>query len=176
MFLISDGGTVFVMHLQGNHQNQFVVRIIFIDFCIIRRNIDIFVLKYIFFSNSMGLVSLTTYMRALRWVQDGALLIANCLRDVRFLVAAVSMKRPIVGQLARACNAIPVERPQDMATLVMCHRRAQSPASLCFAHMMFPMSSTGRWDSDTGRQGGDRAGKQVHDRVQRRRFDHHQGM
>jgi len=46
---------------------------------------------------------------------DGALLMAHCLRAVSFIVAAVSMRRPIVGHLARACNAIPVERPQDVA-------------------------------------------------------------
>jgi len=40
---------------------------------------------------------------------------AHCLRAVSFIVAAVSMRRPIVGHLARACNAIPVERPQDVA-------------------------------------------------------------
>jgi hypothetical protein len=50
--------------------------------------------------------------------QDGALLMAHCVREVSFLVAAVSMKRFLVGDLARACRAIPVERPQDVASLV----------------------------------------------------------
>lgn len=48
---------------------------------------------------------------------DGALLMAHCVREVSFLVAAVSMKRFLVGDLARACRAIPVERPQDVASL-----------------------------------------------------------
>jgi len=43
---------------------------------------------------------------------------AHCVREVSFLVAAVSMKRFLVGDLARACRAIPVERPQDVASLV----------------------------------------------------------
>jgi glycerol-3-phosphate O-acyltransferase/dihydroxyacetone phosphate acyltransferase len=47
---------------------------------------------------------------------DGALLMAHCLRQVSFLVAAVSMKRFLVGDLARAARAIPVERPQDLAS------------------------------------------------------------
>lgn len=36
-------------------------------------------------------------------------------RQVRFLTAAKSMRRPFVGLLARSMNSIPVERPQDLA-------------------------------------------------------------
>jgi glycerol-3-phosphate O-acyltransferase/dihydroxyacetone phosphate acyltransferase len=46
---------------------------------------------------------------------DGALLMAHCVRQVSFLVAAASMRRPLIGDLARACRSIPVERPQDVA-------------------------------------------------------------
>mmetsp|Transcript_16131 Transcript_16131/g.50709 ORF Transcript_16131/g.50709 Transcript_16131/m.50709 type:complete len:576 (+) Transcript_16131:92-1819(+) len=37
-------------------------------------------------------------------------------RPVRFLCAAKSMRRPLIGRLARAARAIGVERPQDLAT------------------------------------------------------------
>jgi 1-acyl-sn-glycerol-3-phosphate acyltransferase len=43
---------------------------------------------------------------------------AHCVRQVSFLVAAASMRRPLIGDLARACRSIPVERPQDVAVTV----------------------------------------------------------
>ena len=36
-------------------------------------------------------------------------------RDVKFLVAAKSVKKPIVGTFCRMLESIPVERPQDLA-------------------------------------------------------------
>lgn len=47
---------------------------------------------------------------------DGLLLLTMCQRPISFLMAAVSMRRPVVGFLARSCHCIPVERPQDTAT------------------------------------------------------------
>lgn len=46
---------------------------------------------------------------------DPLMLSSNTSRPVRFLCAAKSMKRPIVGNLARSVKAISVERPQDLA-------------------------------------------------------------
>eukprot|EP01066_Platyproteum_vivax_P006956 Platyproteum_vivax@DN2596_c0_g1_i1.p1 len=46
---------------------------------------------------------------------DAMMLISKLPRQVSFLIAASSMKRPIVGDLAHFLNCIPVERPQDMA-------------------------------------------------------------
>jgi len=46
---------------------------------------------------------------------DPMMLIAAIDRVVRFLIAAKSLKRPIVGALARGARAIGVERPQDIA-------------------------------------------------------------
>ncbi len=39
-------------------------------------------------------------------------------RTVAFLIAAKSMRQPIIGDLARAQRSIPVERPQDLAQAV----------------------------------------------------------
>ncbi|KAL6066355.1 Glycerol-3-phosphate/dihydroxyacetone phosphate acyltransferase [Balamuthia mandrillaris] len=47
---------------------------------------------------------------------DGCLLISACKsRRIRFLIAAKSMRRKVVGFFAGAAEAIPVERPQDIA-------------------------------------------------------------
>jgi len=46
---------------------------------------------------------------------DGCVLFSVAQRDARFMVAAKSMRRPIIGQLFQAGNAIPVERAQDQA-------------------------------------------------------------
>jgi glycerol-3-phosphate O-acyltransferase / dihydroxyacetone phosphate acyltransferase len=37
-------------------------------------------------------------------------------REVSYLIAAASLRRPMVGRVARALNAIGVERPQDIAS------------------------------------------------------------
>eukprot|EP00927_Polykrikos_kofoidii_P017338 TRINITY_DN1788_c0_g1_i1.p1 TRINITY_DN1788_c0_g1~~TRINITY_DN1788_c0_g1_i1.p1 ORF type:complete len:567 (-),score=85.79 TRINITY_DN1788_c0_g1_i1:31-1731(-) len=46
---------------------------------------------------------------------DPMMLISFLGRSVRFLIAAKSLRRPIIGHLARASNAIGVERAQDLA-------------------------------------------------------------
>jgi len=43
----------------------------------------------------------------------------SCGREVGFLIAAVSLKRKMVGFFAKAMNSIPVTRPQDLATKVL---------------------------------------------------------
>ncbi|CAG8436451.1 3838_t:CDS:10 [Diversispora eburnea] len=48
---------------------------------------------------------------------DPLILMKNCQRKVSFLIAEKSMKRKYVGAMARALNAIPVTRPQDLAKL-----------------------------------------------------------
>jgi len=44
---------------------------------------------------------------------DGVLLLTNCRREIAFMIAEKSWKRPMVGFLARAFRCIPVSRPQD---------------------------------------------------------------
>lgn len=39
-------------------------------------------------------------------------------REVRFLIAAKSLKRVVVGFFARLLRSIPVSRPQDLASKV----------------------------------------------------------
>merc|ERR1740123_2289034 len=46
---------------------------------------------------------------------DGAILLTNCSRQVSFMIAEKSWRRPVVGFLARAFRCIPVARPQDSA-------------------------------------------------------------
>jgi len=46
---------------------------------------------------------------------DGCILYSTIKRDVRFMVAAKSMRRPVIGDMFRASKAIPVERAQDLA-------------------------------------------------------------
>lgn len=46
---------------------------------------------------------------------DPLMLIANVNRVVRFLIAAKSLKRAVVGRFARSFQAIGVDRPQDLA-------------------------------------------------------------
>lgn len=48
---------------------------------------------------------------------DGNILLATAPRDVRFMVAGKSMRRPVLKQLFEASRAIPVERAQDLAKL-----------------------------------------------------------
>jgi hypothetical protein len=48
---------------------------------------------------------------------DGCVLYSVAQRDVRFMVAAKSMRRPLIGQLFQGGKAIPVERAQDKAIL-----------------------------------------------------------
>ena len=36
-------------------------------------------------------------------------------REVSFIMAAKSVRRPIIGDLAKLINVVPVERPQDLA-------------------------------------------------------------
>mmetsp|Transcript_13221 Transcript_13221/g.22429 ORF Transcript_13221/g.22429 Transcript_13221/m.22429 type:complete len:108 (+) Transcript_13221:416-739(+) len=48
---------------------------------------------------------------------DGIILLTNATRDVRFMVAATSMRRPLIGSLFRMGKSIPVERAQDLAFL-----------------------------------------------------------
>lgn len=43
------------------------------------------------------------------------MLIATCPREISFIIAAKSYRRPIIGHIARAIGAIPVERAQDIA-------------------------------------------------------------
>lgn len=47
---------------------------------------------------------------------DGAVIVTTNPRNVGFLVAEKSMKKPLIGDFARACGSIPVARPQDKAT------------------------------------------------------------
>ena len=44
---------------------------------------------------------------------DGLMLFTMCPRDVRFLIAEKSTKRPIIGFFSRCLRAIPVKRRQD---------------------------------------------------------------
>lgn len=46
---------------------------------------------------------------------DGLLLARTCKREVRFIVANKSYKRPVVGDVMRILKGIPVERAQDLA-------------------------------------------------------------
>ncbi|CAK0847133.1 unnamed protein product, partial [Prorocentrum cordatum] len=46
---------------------------------------------------------------------DAVFLLTTCHREINFMIARKSWDRPVVGHLARAFNAIPVSRPQDMA-------------------------------------------------------------
>jgi len=46
---------------------------------------------------------------------DGVILLTNCHREISFMIAEKSYKRPFVGFLARAFHCIPVSRPQDIA-------------------------------------------------------------
>jgi glycerol-3-phosphate O-acyltransferase/dihydroxyacetone phosphate acyltransferase len=46
---------------------------------------------------------------------DPMMLLMFIPRVVRFLIAAKSLKRPIIGDLARAARAVGVDRPQDLA-------------------------------------------------------------
>lgn len=41
------------------------------------------------------------------------MIMANCDRHISFTMAASSYNKPVVGQLARALNVIPVYRPED---------------------------------------------------------------
>lgn len=45
---------------------------------------------------------------------DAAMLIAIFPRQIRFLMAEASFKRPIIGRLAQSAGCIPVQRPQDL--------------------------------------------------------------
>lgn len=44
---------------------------------------------------------------------DGVVLLTNCSREISFMIAEKSFKRPVVGFLAKAFGCIPVSRPQD---------------------------------------------------------------
>jgi len=44
---------------------------------------------------------------------DGVILLTNCNREISFMIAEKSFKRPFVGFLAKAFQCIPVSRPQD---------------------------------------------------------------
>lgn len=46
---------------------------------------------------------------------DAAVMLVTTPRQLGFLVAAVSFKKAIIGDFARAAGGIPVSRPQDMA-------------------------------------------------------------
>jgi glycerol-3-phosphate O-acyltransferase/dihydroxyacetone phosphate acyltransferase len=46
---------------------------------------------------------------------DGAVVMVTCPRQIGFLIAEKSYKKRIIGDLAKAANAIPVTRPQDLA-------------------------------------------------------------
>ena len=48
-------------------------------------------------------------------MMDGNILFISAARDVRFLVAGKSMRRPVLKQMFEAADAIPVERAQDLA-------------------------------------------------------------
>lgn len=48
---------------------------------------------------------------------DPMILIETCQRKVRFLTAAVSMRKWYIGLFGRLLNSIPVERPMDLAIL-----------------------------------------------------------
>jgi glycerol-3-phosphate O-acyltransferase/dihydroxyacetone phosphate acyltransferase len=43
------------------------------------------------------------------------MLMAQIDREVNFIMAAASVRRPIIGHFGRSMNVIPVERPQDLA-------------------------------------------------------------
>lgn len=45
---------------------------------------------------------------------DGVILLTNCNREISFMIAEKSFKRPFVGFLAKAFGCIPVSRPQDI--------------------------------------------------------------
>lgn len=45
---------------------------------------------------------------------DASLILANLKRQPYFIGAAKSFKRPIIGTLMKQCQAIPVERAQDL--------------------------------------------------------------
>ena len=42
-------------------------------------------------------------------------MLAEVSRKINFVAAAVSVRRPVIGQFLRAANVIPVERPRDSA-------------------------------------------------------------
>jgi len=46
---------------------------------------------------------------------DGVLLVSKLPRQIHFIGAAKSVKRPIIGDLMKALGVIPVERAQDIA-------------------------------------------------------------
>jgi glycerol-3-phosphate O-acyltransferase/dihydroxyacetone phosphate acyltransferase len=46
---------------------------------------------------------------------DGCILLKEAIREVRFMVAAKSMRRPVLKQLFEGGKSIPVERAQDHA-------------------------------------------------------------
>jgi len=46
---------------------------------------------------------------------DGSILFSTSNRDARFLVAAKSMRRPVLATLFEKSKSIPVERPVDLA-------------------------------------------------------------
>ena len=48
-------------------------------------------------------------------------------RDVGFLAAAKTMRKQVLGDFARAMDAIPVERPQDLARAARVRRNPQPP-------------------------------------------------
>ncbi len=43
------------------------------------------------------------------------MLLYACDSPIRFIIAAKSYNKPIIGHLAKWMGAIPVERPQDLA-------------------------------------------------------------
>ena len=43
------------------------------------------------------------------------MLISIIPREVSFIMAAKSTRRPVIGHLARLMHVVPVERPQDLA-------------------------------------------------------------
>lgn len=43
------------------------------------------------------------------------MLVYTSKRQISFIIAAKSYKRPVIGFFAKALGAIPVERPQDLA-------------------------------------------------------------
>lgn len=41
------------------------------------------------------------------------MILSHCNRDISFTMAASSYNKPVIGQLAKALNVIPVFRPED---------------------------------------------------------------
>lgn len=48
---------------------------------------------------------------------DAMIMRAHCGRSVRFIIAAKSMQRPVIGHFARLMEAVPVVRPQDVPSM-----------------------------------------------------------